>query len=34
LQASGEWLRITAPFGFAVSNLPPPGLATSALCTS
>ena len=34
LQASGEWLRITEPFGFTRENLPPPGLTTAALCGS
>ncbi|MEJ3657123.1 ectoine/hydroxyectoine ABC transporter substrate-binding protein EhuB [Actinomycetes bacterium KLBMP 9759] len=32
LQASGEWLRITAPFGFTAENLPPPDLTTDRLC--
>jgi polar amino acid transport system substrate-binding protein len=32
LQASGEWLRITEPFGFTSTNLPPPDLTTAALC--
>ena len=32
LQASGEWLRITAPFGFTEANLPPPDLTTAVLC--
>jgi polar amino acid transport system substrate-binding protein len=32
LQASGEWLRITEPFGFTRDNLPPPDLTTDALC--
>jgi polar amino acid transport system substrate-binding protein len=32
LQASGEWLRITEPFGFTRDNLPPPDLTTAALC--
>ncbi len=32
LQASGEWLRITEPFGFTRDNLPPPDLTTEALC--
>jgi len=34
LQASGEWLRITEPFGFTRENLPPPDLTTAALCRS
>lgn len=33
LQASGEWLRITEPFGFTRENLPPPDLTTSSLCS-
>jgi polar amino acid transport system substrate-binding protein len=32
MQASGEWLRITEPFGFTPDNLPPPDLTTEALC--
>ncbi|HLU56551.1 MAG TPA: ectoine/hydroxyectoine ABC transporter substrate-binding protein EhuB [Pseudonocardia sp.] len=32
LQASGEWLRITEPFGFTRDNLPPPELTTEDLC--
>jgi polar amino acid transport system substrate-binding protein len=32
LQASGEWLRITEPFGFTRDNLPPPDLTTESLC--
>jgi polar amino acid transport system substrate-binding protein len=32
MQASGEWLRITEPFGFTRDNLPPPDLTTDALC--
>ena len=32
MQASGEWLRITEPFGFTEENLPPPDLTTEALC--
>jgi polar amino acid transport system substrate-binding protein len=32
LQESGEWLRITAPFGFSAENLPPPELTTAGLC--
>ncbi|GAA5111338.1 transporter substrate-binding domain-containing protein [Pseudonocardia adelaidensis] len=32
LQASGEWLRITEPFGFTRDNLPPPDLTTAVLC--
>jgi polar amino acid transport system substrate-binding protein len=32
LQESGEWLRITAPFGLTADNLPPPGLTTESLC--
>jgi polar amino acid transport system substrate-binding protein len=32
LQAAGEWLRITEPFGFTRENLPPPDLTTEALC--
>jgi polar amino acid transport system substrate-binding protein len=32
MQASGEWLRITEPFGFTRDNLPPPDLTTEALC--
>uniref|UniRef100_UPI0021130A36 ectoine/hydroxyectoine ABC transporter substrate-binding protein EhuB n=1 Tax=Pseudonocardia lacus TaxID=2835865 RepID=UPI0021130A36 len=34
LQESGEWLRITAPFGFTEDNLPGPDLTTAALCTA
>ena len=33
LQRSGEWLRITAPFGFTADNLPPPDLTTAELCS-
>lgn len=32
LQSSGEWLRITAPFGFGPANLPPTNLTVDALC--
>ena len=32
MQASGEWLRITEPFGFTRDALPPPDLTTEALC--
>lgn len=32
MQASGEWLRITEPFGFTRDNLPPPDLTTESLC--
>ena len=32
VQASGEWLRIAAPFGFTAENLPPPDLTTGELC--
>lgn len=32
MQASGEWLRITEPFGFTRDNVPPPDLTTEALC--
>lgn len=32
LHRSGEWLRITAPFGFTADNLPPPDLTTAELC--
>jgi polar amino acid transport system substrate-binding protein len=32
LQSSGEWLRLSAPFGFTAANLPPAGLTTAALC--
>ena len=32
LQASGEWLRITARFGMRAENLPPGSLTTAALC--
>ncbi|GAA0939398.1 ectoine/hydroxyectoine ABC transporter substrate-binding protein EhuB [Pseudonocardia zijingensis] len=32
LQASGEWLRITEPFGFGPENLPPRDLTTDELC--
>jgi polar amino acid transport system substrate-binding protein len=32
LQASGEWLRITAPFGLAEENRPPRDLTTRGLC--
>lgn len=32
LQASGEWLRLTEPFGFTRDNLPPPDLTTEDLC--
>jgi polar amino acid transport system substrate-binding protein len=33
LQESGEWLRITAPFGLTAANRPPPDLTTAVLCT-
>ncbi|MBB5155316.1 ectoine/hydroxyectoine ABC transporter substrate-binding protein EhuB [Saccharopolyspora phatthalungensis] len=32
LHDSGEWLRITEPFGFTRDNLPPAGVTTEALC--
>jgi polar amino acid transport system substrate-binding protein len=32
MQASGEWLRITRPFGLTEANLPRPALTTTALC--
>jgi polar amino acid transport system substrate-binding protein len=32
LQESGEWLRITAPFGLTQANVPPPDLNTAGLC--
>jgi polar amino acid transport system substrate-binding protein len=32
LHRSGEWLRITEPFGFTAENLTPPGLTTAELC--
>jgi polar amino acid transport system substrate-binding protein len=32
LQESGEWLRLTEPFGFTADNLPPPELTTETLC--
>lgn len=32
LQRSGEWLRITGPFGFTADNLPRPDLTTAELC--
>jgi polar amino acid transport system substrate-binding protein len=32
MQASGEWLRVTEPFGFTRDNLPPPDLTSEALC--
>ncbi|MHA6796122.1 ectoine/hydroxyectoine ABC transporter substrate-binding protein EhuB [Pseudonocardia bannensis] len=32
LQDSGEWLRLTAPFGFTAENLPPRDLTTAMLC--
>jgi len=32
LQASGEWLRITQPFGFGPDNVPGPEITTDDLC--
>ncbi|WP_037080164.1 ectoine/hydroxyectoine ABC transporter substrate-binding protein EhuB [Pseudonocardia spinosispora] len=32
LQASGDWLRVTAPFGFTPNNRPLPALTTEVLC--
>lgn len=32
LQASGDWLRVTAPFGFTPNNRPLPTLTIEALC--
>jgi polar amino acid transport system substrate-binding protein len=32
IQESGEWLRITRPFGMTEANLPLPDLTTEALC--
>src|SRR5207302_325688 len=32
LQASGEWVRITEPFGFTQANIPTPDLTTEKLC--
>jgi polar amino acid transport system substrate-binding protein len=32
LHDSGEWLRITEPFGFTQENLPPANVTTEALC--
>lgn len=32
IQESGEWLRITRPFGMTEANLPRPDLTTEALC--
>lgn len=32
LHRSGEWLEISAPFGFTEANEPPPGLTTEELC--
>ncbi|WP_300007908.1 transporter substrate-binding domain-containing protein [Pseudonocardia sp.] len=34
LQESGEWARLTEPFGLDEDNLPDPGLTTGALCSS
>lgn len=34
LQASGEWLAITEPFGLTVENRPGTGLTTAELCTA
>ena len=33
LHASGDWLRITSPFGFTAENEPPPGLTTAVACS-
>lgn len=32
LQTSGDWLRVTAPYGFTPANRPLPTLTTEALC--
>lgn len=32
LHRSGEWLGLSAPFGFTPANEPPPGLTTAQLC--
>ncbi|HZZ47218.1 MAG TPA: ectoine/hydroxyectoine ABC transporter substrate-binding protein EhuB [Pseudonocardia sp.] len=32
LRASGDWLRVTAPFGVTASDIPPADLTTEALC--
>lgn len=32
LHSSGEWLRISEPFGFGAANEPPPGLTTAEVC--
>ncbi|MCI2416584.1 ectoine/hydroxyectoine ABC transporter substrate-binding protein EhuB [Saccharopolyspora sp. K220] len=32
LHNSGEWVRITEPFGFTQDNLPPAGVTTDTLC--
>lgn len=34
LHATGDWLRIVAPFGVTGANLPPTGLTTARLCQS
>ncbi|WP_214370114.1 ectoine/hydroxyectoine ABC transporter substrate-binding protein EhuB [Pseudonocardia sp. H11422] len=34
LQDSGEWLRITAPFGFSQDNVPGPNVTTERLCAA
>lgn len=33
LQTSGDWLRVTAPFGVTPANLPPADLTTTDLCS-
>jgi polar amino acid transport system substrate-binding protein len=33
MHGSGEWLRITRPFGFGPENVPGPGVTTEGLCT-
>jgi polar amino acid transport system substrate-binding protein len=32
LRTSGEWARLTAPFGLTAASLPPPDLTTETLC--
>jgi len=34
MQQSGEWLRITRPFGFGPDNVPGPDVTTESLCRS
>jgi polar amino acid transport system substrate-binding protein len=34
LHASGDWLRVTSPFGFTADNEPPPALTTAAACSA